>query len=179
MRSTGARALNLDRLPPVLDIEASGFGTGSYPIEVGWVLADGRSFCSLIRPLPQWTRWDPKAEEMHHISRKVLGERGRDIAEVTRLLDEHLRGQTVYTDGWANDYTWLHQLYDAVDRLPSFRLESLRALLDDQSAARWAAAKSAVLQRTGMPRHRASADARVMQLALAELGRAGEASALR
>jgi hypothetical protein len=167
--------LNLDSLPPVLDIEASGFGSGSYPIEVGWVLADGRSFCSLIRPLPQWTRWDAQAEQVHHISRQTLTECGRTVDEVARLLDQHLRGQTVYSDGWGNDYPWLHQLYDAAGLQPSFRLESLRVLLDDHAAAGWAEAKAAVLQRTGMPRHRASADARVMQLTLAELSRGPEA----
>ena len=35
--------------PAVLDIEASGFGVGSYPIEVGFVLPDGQSYCSLLR----------------------------------------------------------------------------------------------------------------------------------
>ena len=37
-------------VPTILDLEASGFGRDSYPIEVGYVLPDGSSFCSLIRP---------------------------------------------------------------------------------------------------------------------------------
>lgn len=41
--------------PAVLDVEASGFGRYSYPIEVGYALPDGRVFCTLIRPEPHWT----------------------------------------------------------------------------------------------------------------------------
>ena len=29
------------KLPPIIDVEASGFGRGSFPIEVGFVMADG------------------------------------------------------------------------------------------------------------------------------------------
>ena len=32
-----------EEAPAVLDIEASGFGRGSYPIEVGFVLANGEA----------------------------------------------------------------------------------------------------------------------------------------
>ena len=51
--------------PAVLDVEASGFGRESYPIEVGYVLSGGQTYCSLIRPLPEWTHWDPQAERVH------------------------------------------------------------------------------------------------------------------
>lgn len=150
--------------PAVLDIEASGFGAGSYPIEVGFVLPDGRGYCSLIRPQPHWTRWDDSAEAIHGISRSTLLAHGRPVAEVTRLLDSHLRGLSVFSDGWGHDYSWLHQLYDAAGARPSFRLQCLRSLLDEEAARRWRAAKAEVLARTGMQRHRASADARVLQL---------------
>jgi hypothetical protein len=36
----------------VIDVEASGFGRGSYPIEVGFVLPDGEAVCTLVRPRP-------------------------------------------------------------------------------------------------------------------------------
>lgn len=42
------------QLPTILDIEASGFGRGSYPIEVGFVAGDGTLFCGLVRPEPDW-----------------------------------------------------------------------------------------------------------------------------
>ena len=91
--------------PAVLDVEASGFGRNSYPIEVGFVLPNGHSFCCLIYPEPEWTHWDPQAETVHHISRTLLLKRGLPAIEVARLLNAQLIGQTVYSDGWANDYS--------------------------------------------------------------------------
>ena len=59
-------------LPVIIDIEASGFGRGSYPIEIGYYQPDGQSFCSLIRPDPAWTHWDDSAEQVHGIARPLL-----------------------------------------------------------------------------------------------------------
>jgi hypothetical protein len=42
-------------VPSILDVEASGFGAGSYPIEIGYISGDGSSYCTLIRPAPTWT----------------------------------------------------------------------------------------------------------------------------
>lgn len=90
---------DLAAVPAVLDIEASGFGRHSYPIEVGYVLSDGQAFCTLIRPEPEWTHWDPAAERLHHISRDLVLARGRPAVEVARMLNAQLVGQTVYSDG--------------------------------------------------------------------------------
>jgi hypothetical protein len=149
--------------PTLLDIEASGFGRGSYPIEVGFVLAGGESDCMLIRPAPQWTHWDPAAERLHRISRATLRSHGRTPADVVAALNATLYGCTAYTDGWAQDYTWLAVLYDAVNRVPSFRIESLRALLSDDEALRWHRTKQEVADELALERHRASADARLLQ----------------
>ena len=76
--------------PTVIDVEASGFGKGSYPIEVGFVLPDGRGDCMLIRPGPQWRHWDVAAERLHHISRALLEERGRPARDVAERLNAQL-----------------------------------------------------------------------------------------
>jgi hypothetical protein len=162
----------LQEAPIVLDIEASGFGHGSYPIEVGFVMADGKSCCMLIQPLPQWTHWDVAAERLHRISRETLLKYGRPPAEVVETLNSKLFGCTVYTDGWAHDYTWLALLFDVVHRVPSFRLESLRALLSEDESARWHLAKQDVANAMTLERHRASADARLLQATFMRL-RAG------
>jgi hypothetical protein len=159
--------------PAILDMEASGFGKASYPIEVGYVLPDGQSYCTLIRPLDNWTHWDPAAEALHGISRSTALAHGRPVADVVRHLNHHLHGRTVYSDGWAHDYSWLAALFDAADRQPSFRLDNLRAVLTDQEAARWHAAKTEVEQELHLQRHRASADARVLQRTLARVRAAG------
>ena len=58
--------------PPIIDVEASGFGSLSYPIEVGLVLQDGSSFCSLIVPEPEWQYWDDGSKKLPAISRHAL-----------------------------------------------------------------------------------------------------------
>lgn len=152
--------------PTVLDVEASGFGRNSYPIEIGYVLPDGKTFCTLIRPEPGWTHWDTSAEHLHHISRELVETRGRPVAEVARMLNAQLAGQTVYSDGWANDYSWVGALYDAADLLPGFKLENLHALMRGDEADRWHEVKQKVREELGGQRHRASTDAVVLQQTL-------------
>jgi len=156
-------ASTMQRAPIVIDIEASGFGRGSYPIEIGYVLPDGLCACMLIRPAAHWTHWDPAAGRLHRISRETLLERGHPIAEVVEALNAGLCGRSVHSDGWAQDYSWLAVLYDATHRVPSFRLESLRALLTEDESARWHLTKQQVANEMALERHRASADARLLQ----------------
>lgn len=158
--------LSPDAPPAVLDLEASGFGAGSYPIEVGFVAGGGSPFCSLIRPEPEWRHWDERAEALHGISRELLQRKGRSAAWVAGELNQRLAGQTVYCDGWAHDYSWLARLFDAAELLPAFRLQDLRVLLSEQEAVRWQDTTRQVRQEQRLGRHRASADALVLQLSL-------------
>ena len=157
------------QLPAILDIEASGFGHDSYPIEVGFVLPDASSYCSLIRPAPGWTHWDPAAERVHHIPLATVIRHGRDVVEVAGQLNDRLRGLTVYCDGWAHDYTWLGVLFEAAEMSPAFKLDNLRALLTEQEAAFWAVVKKQVTTETRLQRHRASSDAKILQSTLVRL----------
>lgn len=166
--------------PAILDIEASGFGLGSYPIEVGFVQPNGQTWCSLVKPQTDWQHWDPNAATVHNITREQLQQNGRSPTEIVDVLNERLRGMTVYTDAWAHDYTWLNRLYEAADRSPTFKLESLRALLSDSEAAAWHEVKRGVAIQSGLERHRASADARILQqtwMALRGKGRNQERAA--
>ena len=94
------RRQDITYAPTILDVEASGFGRSSYPIEIGFVLPDGHAYCTLVRPEPQWSHWDAQAEKLHHISRTLLQARGLPAYEVAQTLNARLQGQTVYTDGW-------------------------------------------------------------------------------
>ena len=161
--------MNLATAPAVLDIEASGFGRKSYPIEVGVVMPDGQTFCTLVRPESDWTHWDPQAEQVHGIARDLLHSRGRPVAEVAQTLNERLAGQTVYSDGWANDYSWIGILFDAAEISPRFKLENLRRLLSEDEAERWHSVKNQVCAECAITRHRASADARLLQLTVLRL----------
>lgn len=155
--------------PTVMDVEASGFGRASYPIEVGFVLPDGHAFCTLIRPESHWTHWDAQAEATHRISRSLIEARGRPVHEVAQAINARLAGQTVYSDGWSHDYSWLGKLFDAADMTPAFKLENLRILLSESQADRWHQVKDAIARERGTQRHRASADARLLQLTVLRL----------
>lgn len=163
--------------PAILDIEASGFGLGSYPIEVGFVQPDGQCWCSLVRPQADWQHWDPNAASVHHITREQLQSSGRSPGEIVGVLNERLHNMTVYSDAWAHDYTWLNRLYEVAGRSPTFKLDNLRALLTDAQAARWHDVKRRVAQSMGLERHRASADARVLQQTLVALRQTERAAA--
>jgi RimJ/RimL family protein N-acetyltransferase len=149
--------------PILLDIEASGLGRGSYPIEVGYALADGRSNCLLIKPLDDWQRWDIDAEQLHGISRTQLQQRGVDVVTVAETLNRELGGMTVYSDAWGNDQSWLALLFDRAARVQGFRLEALHALLNETQLSLWIDTKQMVESELALGRHRASNDARILQ----------------
>ncbi|MFC2992773.1 MULTISPECIES: hypothetical protein [Halomonas] len=152
-------------LPTLLDIEASGFGRGSYPIEVGLARPDGSSCAFLILPLPEWTHWDPKAELLHGISRARLHREGHPVRQVARWLNDELDELGIaYSDSWGYDNTWLSLLFHHAGMLPAFRLEALRKLLSEEQLVLWHATREALVAEMGIRRHRASEDARLLQL---------------
>lgn len=159
-------------VPSIIDIEASGFGRGSYPIEIGYVLGDGRSGCMLVRPTADWQHWDGTAEALHHISRDVLMMRGRPVEAVAEKLNADLAGLTLYSDGWGNDFTWLSALFEAAGRTPTFKVDSLLSLLTEDEIGRWDETKRAVFGAADQARHRASSDARLLQETVARVHRA-------
>ena len=156
-------------LPCVLDIEASGFGRNSYPIEVGYVMPDGRARCTLIRPAGHWTHWDANAARLHGITRAKLLQHGRPVGEVARTLNTDLAGRTVYCDGWAHDYAWLAALFEEAELSPHFKLETVGRLFDERRLSHLGEARASALAELGLKRHRASNDARVLQRALQRL----------
>jgi hypothetical protein len=160
-------------LPCVLDIEASGFGRGSYPIEVGFVLPDGTAYCSLIAPDENWTHWDGDAERMHGISRSLLQRHGRSAREVALELNHRLDGRTVYCDNWAHDYAWLARLFESAATAPTFKLRHLRELMTETAAEHFDDAREVVARNLQLRRHRASSDARVLQLSVARVWQNG------
>lgn len=158
-------------LPVIIDIEASGFGKGSYPIEIGYFMPDGSSFCTLIRPEPVWTHWDSSAEAVHGIAREQLASHGKPAIDVCLALNRSLRGQRIYCDAWSYDFVWLSVLYDAVDLVPSFELRDLRELLGECEQRLWHATRALVEVRLALRRHRASGDARTLFETLLEARR--------
>jgi len=156
-------------LPCVIDIEASGFGKDSYPIEVGYVREDGLAWCTLVLPEAGWTHWDAQAAGVHQIERTNLLRRGRAAREVAQRLNHDLGARTVYCDGWAHDYPWLAALFEEAGLTPTFKLDSLRSLLSERELCDWESTRDQVSHEMKGERHRASADARLLQSTLLRL----------
>ncbi|MCG8668224.1 MAG: hypothetical protein MI867_02335, partial [Pseudomonadales bacterium] len=144
--------------PIILDIEASGFGSGSYPIEIGVALGDGRLLARLIKPMDHWTHWQESAEQVHGISRQRLVNEGCDPREVAMELNSLLENKTVYTDGWGVDRSWLALLFYEAHVIQRFKLESIYTLLSEEQLDSWSEHRDRVLSLTGMVPHRAGAD---------------------
>lgn len=155
------------QLYDIMDIEASGFGRGSYPVEVGVCLADGHCHCFLIHPEPEWDHWTEEGERTHGIPRELLLERGLPVREVALELNRLLQGKVLYSDAWGQDQSWLMKLYDAAGLWPNFKLESIRVLMDEEELARYHDSFNDAEETLMVTRHRASSDASLIQRALA------------
>ena len=116
--------------PCIMDLEASGFGDQSYPIEVAWCDDTGTINRLLIKPtVPAWTWWSDEAEAVHGIDRDRLQRNGWDPEFVIAEINRDLAGRTVYTDAPDFDGAWLTKLYDAFDAPIPFVFEHIDELL--------------------------------------------------
>lgn len=149
--------------PLIVDVEASGFGSESYPIEVGLALEAGEKFCSLILPGPNWSHWDVEAEKVHGVSREVLETYGKPMKEVALYLNEKLDGRTVYSDGWVVDKPWLDRLFHAVGVERTFHVSPLEMILSQEQMEQWHETKQDVITDLQGRQHRASYDATIIQ----------------
>lgn len=150
-------------IPAIIDVEASGFGSLSYPIEVGVVDQTGIRFCSLIKPQNDWIHWDEQAESLHGISRQLLAQKGLPVQEVCLQLNTFLMGQIIYSDGWVVDETWLIKLFNAAKIVMQFHVSSLEMILNETQMLRWHSTKDRLFRQMKEPRHRASSDAELIQ----------------
>jgi DNA polymerase III epsilon subunit-like protein len=144
--------------PAIIDLEASGFGRGSYPIEVGVCLTDGTVHALLIKPVESWTHWDEKAEAIHGISREYLAEHGKTPRDVAIFLNDLCSGMTLYSDAWSFDSSWLGRLFDEAEIVQRFRIDTITRLLDEQQLESWSDTKDATAKELGLDLHRAAND---------------------
>lgn len=164
-----------------IDVEASGLGPSSFPVEFGIALperaADGvwkvtlRSW--LIRPERSWLdrpgAWDPVAEEIHGLPLGRLQDEGLPLRQVAEEMDALLAGRTVHADTGrhGSDAGWLTEVAEALGEAwwptrwrlhrksgPDLLLEALAAArLDPRYAF------VPVLMRAPGPTHAAAEDA--------------------
>jgi len=90
-------------MPIFLDIEASGFGQNSYPIEIAWGTSAQDISSTLVAPSSDWTHWDVNAASLHGLTRDELVASGKPIHSVASLLRESLSGKKVYSDAYRHN----------------------------------------------------------------------------
>jgi putative intracellular protease/amidase len=149
--------------PLIIDVEASGFGGESYPIEVGVALPDDSKYCSLILPASEWSHWDADAEKIHRIARDILETYGKPVCDVATELNRLFAGKTLYTDGWVVDKPWLITLFHEARMDMNFGVSPLEMILSERQMECWHDTKDLVLSGVKKPRHRASFDAWIIQ----------------
>lgn len=151
------------KVPIIVDLEASGFGSDSYPIEVGVITDTGKKYCRLIRPQSDWQHWSQEAQDLHGISRELLFSKGFSPAQICDELNQLLIGTTIYSDGWVVDHTWMIKLFDAAKVGMQFRLSPLEVILSEKQMEAWHHTKTQMLEQSDCARHRASTDAELIQ----------------
>jgi hypothetical protein len=150
-------------MPAIIDLEASGFGRGSYPIEVGIALADGSVHALLIKPAEGWDHWDEKAQAIHGITRDYLQEHGKTPREVAIFLNDLCSGLTLYSDAWSFDSSWLGRLFDEAEIIQRFKLDTLTRLLSEDDMSVWSDTKDAMVKQLGLEMHRAANDVMLLR----------------
>lgn len=156
--------MNPLRTPAIIDIEASGFGKGSYPIEVGVIADNGDVHSWLVKPQDEWTHWTTEAEKLHRINRQILVEQGVPIDQIANELNALFEGQTLYSDGWGFDSGWLNLLFYCANKSIHFRLETLPKILTEYQMTHWDDMKLSLREKYSLAHHRAGEDAQLLQL---------------
>lgn len=147
----------------IIDIEASGFGSDSYPIEIGVITRKDERYCSLIKPFSDWLHWDDDAESVHGISLANLRSNGCDAQEVCFALNKLLKNTTVYSDAWVHDSQWLDRLFYRAGIRQEFLISPIESAANEAQLILWDDMKTEVVRTLGLKRHRASADALIIQ----------------
>lgn len=154
----------------IIDLEASGFNTESYPIEIGLVLGNGTSFEVVIKPDEKWTHWCEQAQEVHGLSRKYLNNFGHEVRPVCEALNDICKGQTLYTDAWVWDSLWLRRLYETAGMQATFTCSPLEYFLTEHHLEHWMEYKSAYSTQMKLPLHRALNDAKLIARIMSDEG---------
>ncbi len=147
-----------------VDLEASGLGAESYPIEVAWKSPDSNASDNfMINPdsVEGWTYWDEFAEELHGIDRERLVDEGIDALVACLRLNSVLEGKTLISDAFEFDSFWMRRLYEAADMQPTFTMAGLDAVLSAEQLIQYR-----FIARSQFRRHRAMQDVDDLMIAV-------------
>jgi hypothetical protein len=104
--------------PRFVDLEASGFSAGSYPISVAWNDDQGTIERLLIDPsgVASWGEadWSAQAESVHGLDRERLRKNGWPPDYVVERLIASVPSGELYSDAPEFDERWLDRLFTVV-----------------------------------------------------------------
>jgi hypothetical protein len=117
-----------------LDVEASGMGIESFPIEIAYSSSNGDKNEYLIKPTQDWLNdgsWCFNAEHnIHKISLEILIENGMNTYDVAINLNKALLGKFLLCNDLEYDGVWLTQLFKAASIGVQFTLTDIRYLYE-------------------------------------------------
>lgn len=142
----------------ILDFEASGLSSSSYPIEVG-VVGEKLSYSTLICPDDSWIDWSEQSESVHGIPIEDLSKYGKKAITVAKDLNQILDRAIVYTDCKKWDQFWLDILFNSCGLNPTFYLKHLPDELSDAQGERFLTAYERIKHKGEFIPHRALDDA--------------------
>ncbi len=143
----------------LIDIEASGLGLDSYPIEIA-ILINKKMFSWLIAPEKSWRHWDAAAENLHGISREILISQGKAARLVAEAINEAMVGTNglLYSDAAEWDVDWIRTLFSAVGAIPEFHILPVSDLFTDTEFRRFQCKYDEIAGSGKYRRHRAEPD---------------------
>lgn len=158
----------------LIDIEASGLGLDSYPVEIA-ILVDNKMFSWLIAPEKSWQHWDTAAEGLHGISRQILISQGKAARFVADAINEVMVGANglLYSDAAEWDADWIRTLFGAVGAVPEFHILPVSDLLADAEFRHFQRKHEEIASSAKYRRHRAEHDIRIIHEALGTVLQAG------
>ena len=147
----------------IIDIEASGLGFDSYPVEIS-VLVEGTIKTWLIKPQPEWIHWDDKAEQIHGISRDQLNKQGLSALQVLNELNDFIKESNgiIYSDAAYWDADWVDTLFYAFKEKREFHIESIYELFDEKQSGEFNKIKMNLAESGKYRQHRAEEDVKMI-----------------
>jgi hypothetical protein len=121
----------------LIDVKASGLMSGSFPVEIGWLVFEPGPFgyrdkieTYVVKPDAAWNQnhWDEVAECMHGLSIHDLKRFGHDVLSVAAHLQHFMEKRVVFTDAVEHDTLWLDMLHKAAKRPRTYEILSLTRL---------------------------------------------------
>lgn len=155
----------LKKIVNVLDIEASGFR--GYPIQIGAISVDQRKFNQYLIPHQEWVdllEWDFNSQCVHNIEKEYLYQKGIDINDAARQLNDFFKNEDVFVDSHY-DISWLDLLFDYSNVRRTFKMFIISDVCPSEFSDHWDIAFYKAKKTSLLKQHDALNDAILIQRA--------------